>query len=281
MKRFWVCFFGILFGAVVFYYGIVGIQNILSLENSDVQTSGYVSQPGIVTFTAQDGHPYSFGIGYYETIGQVSIFYNLANPTDAIVKGGGAWTFPLSLAVFGGLFLLFMLYLIGELIFTKKRPDGTYAPAKIPQWFSDTRMDRRTFVILSVAAIVLVLVIGIASEAIFGDSLASTIIIGIVVIICFVGGFFATTFRSNDVSSDTQLQLWQSGNMWFVQGWMLWFAPSAPKGTSSFHEVNGFLMKDGKANWSVIGHNAGRWAILLLVIAAILLGLYFLDGTIR
>jgi hypothetical protein len=189
MKRFWVCFFGILFGAVVFYYGIVGIQNILSLENSGVQTSGYVSQPGIVTFTAQDGRPYSFGIGYYEPIGQVAIFYNPANPTDAIVKGGGAWNFPLSLAVFGGLFLLFMLYLVGELIFAKKKPDGTYVPAKIPHWFSDTRMDRKTFVALSVAAIVFVLGIGIATETVFGDSLTSTIIIGIVVIICEVDPF--------------------------------------------------------------------------------------------
>ena len=281
MKKILVCLFGILLGAIAFYYGIVGIQNILSLENSGVQTSGYVSQPGIVTLTAQDGHPYSFGIDYYEPIGQVVVFYNPANPTDAIVKGGGAWNFPLSLAVFGGLFLLFMLYIIGELIFTKKKSDGSYAPAKIPRWFSETRMSRRAFVALSAAAVVLVLGVGIASETIFGDSLTSTIIIGIVVIVCFVGGFFATTFRSNDVSSDTQLRLWQSGNMWFVQGWMLWFAPSAPKGKSSFHEVNGFLMKDGNANWSVIGHNAVRWAMLLLVIAIVLLGLYFLDRTVR
>ena len=144
-------------------------------------------------------------------------------------------------------------------------------------WYSKTKINRKQYLIFSILLPILIFGIFFGLELIFGNSLFLEIIIFISAVIIFIANIIIERFRLNDISPDTQAQLWNSGNMWIVRRWMLLLAPSSSEG-SSYHDTNKILLNDGKMNWSVLGHNAARFIIYFILICIIVFGLYSIKN---
>jgi len=75
--------------------------------------------------------------------------------------------------------------------------------------------------------------------------------------------------RMNDISADTQIKLWKSGNMAFMQDWISWLAPSSSSPSGSLEKVSSF-MADRDMRIKTIKRNFLRYVVVYVIIIVVI-----------
>jgi hypothetical protein len=142
-------------------------------------------------------------------------------------------------------------------------------PPQTPRRFPKAKISRWQFIVLNIA---LLFIFGGSFLFLLFENPINYILIAIIVLVWMVLRYILRILRLNDISADTQNKLWTSGNMFFAQGWLPWFAPSSSSPDGSLNDVS-MSTGDRDSRMKLIGRNFLRyfivWAILLLIIVAL------------
>jgi hypothetical protein len=144
-------------------------------------------------------------------------------------------------------------------------------PPREPWRFDKAKLNRWQFITLSLALGILSFA-AIISLVYFAPAYAP----GLVAIFAFlliIAGYVLRMLRLNDISPDTQMKFWKSGNMFFVGGWMRLLAPSSSSSEGSLDEVVSSPEFSSRGErMKLIGRNFLRWFIVYIVLMAIIFG---------